>query len=115
MRLGGAGAPWSPGAKGFSLLFAASLLAGFGWEALNYPSLTGWHYLILPSVPHLFQMPWPGYIGFLPFTLSIVVLHEWHRRLVPSVMTALVLYAAGFTGLHALTVLYQQHGLWVFY
>jgi hypothetical protein len=35
-------------------LVCSALLAGFCWEAFNYPARTHWEYMILPDVPHLF-------------------------------------------------------------
>jgi hypothetical protein len=108
-------AGFSPGGKPYRVLAGTGLLAGFFWEAFNYPSLTGWHYIILPDVVHLFQMPVPGYLGFIPFALTILVVYEWQRRFSPGFLVTAILYAIGFAGLYALTVLYAEHGLWVFY
>lgn len=46
-------------------------LLGFLWESLNWGSRRGWVY----TVPHfeghkLFEMPLPGYLGYLPFVLE---------------------------------------------
>jgi hypothetical protein len=50
---------------------AVALPIGLLWEALNYGSERGWVY----TVPHfeswkLFEMPLPGYLGYLPFLLE---------------------------------------------
>ena len=103
-----------PGRRLLGILAVAGVLAGLLWEAFNYPSVTGWHYIILQRVPHLFQMPIPGYGGFIPFALSILVVYQWQRRLSPGVVTTILLYAIGLGGLYAMTVLYAQHGLWIF-
>jgi hypothetical protein len=105
----------SPGYRGVWTLAGAGLLAGLLWETFNYPSLTGWHYVILSDAPHLFQMPLPGYFGFVPFALSILIVYEWQRRYSPKLLWGAVLYAADFVGLYALTILYTRHGLWVYY
>jgi hypothetical protein len=52
-------------------LLAAALPVGLCWEALNYGCERGWVY----TVPHfesmkLFEMPLPGYLGYLPFLLE---------------------------------------------
>jgi hypothetical protein len=104
----------SRGPRPYCALAGSALLAGTVWEAFNYPSLTGWHYIILSDVPHLFQMPIPGYGGFIPFAFAILIVYKWQRRLSFGVMSSAFLYAIGLAGLYALTVLYARHGLWVF-
>jgi hypothetical protein len=104
---------WS-GARALYALTGAGLLAGFAWEAFNYPSPTGWHYTILPEVPRLFQMPLPGYGGFVPFAFAMLVVYHWQRKLVPGMVQTLAMYAVALAGLYVLTVLYARHGLWVF-
>jgi hypothetical protein len=52
-------------------LLAVALPIGLTWEALNYGCERGWIY----TVPHfeavkLFEMPLPGYLGYLPFLLE---------------------------------------------
>ena len=81
---------------------AGSILAGLLWEAINFPSPTGWQYLILPEAPHLFEMPLPGYLGFVPFGLSVLAVYEAQRRLPPSIGVAAVLYAGALAGLYAI-------------
>lgn len=53
-------------------LLAAGLLCGYLWEFWNYWAATKWIYTvpILPSLK-LFEMPIPGYIGFLAFAWEI--------------------------------------------
>ena len=52
-------------------LLGVALPIGLCWEALNYGCERGWVY----TVPHfeswkLFEMPLPGYLGYLPFLLG---------------------------------------------
>ncbi|HFQ89996.1 MAG TPA: hypothetical protein ENK27_07945 [Desulfobulbus sp.] len=53
----------------------AALVCGFFWEMWNWQSLPRWHYSI-PFVDalHLFAMPLPGYMGYLPFGLECYAL-----------------------------------------
>lgn len=53
-------------------LFAAGLTCGFFWEMWNIRSLPKWVYEV-PYVagPKLFEMPWLGYGGYLPFALEV--------------------------------------------
>lgn len=53
----------------------AALVCGFFWEMWNYYSYTRWEYAI-PFVErfHIFEMPLPGYAGYLPFGLQIGVI-----------------------------------------
>lgn len=105
---------WWVGARSLGTIAAAGLVSGLAWEALNYPSFTGWHYLILPDVPHLFQMPVPGYLGFVPFALSTLIVYEWQRTVAPRLLTSVILYAVGCGGLYVLRTLYAEHGLFQF-
>ncbi len=54
------------------VLFAAGLTCGFFWEMWNVRSLPKWVYDV-PYVggPKLFEMPWLGYGGYLPFALEV--------------------------------------------
>ena len=95
-----------------ALIFSA-LLAGLAWETFNYPARTHWEYLILPNMTHIFYMPLPGYIGFVPFALSMLAVHLWSGRLRPTVWLGALLYALATGGLYWLTMLYIDRGLWV--
>ena len=62
---------WRPVAS----LALGTLLCGFFWEFWNYYSFPKWTY----STPgfdflHVFEMPLPGYLGYLPFGLELYVL-----------------------------------------
>jgi hypothetical protein len=49
----------------------AALICGWFWELWNFFSLAKWHYAI-PYVQalHIFEMPLPGYAGYIPFGLE---------------------------------------------
>lgn len=93
-------------------LVFSGLLAGFFWELLNYWSRTQWEYLILPSAPHLFQMPLPGYLGFIPFALTALVVYLLQLSIAPRPITTVVLYGTALGVLYALTEVYRHRGLW---
>jgi hypothetical protein len=94
---------------------ATGLLSGLLWEMLNWFSRTHWEYLILPSWPHLFQMPWVGYIGFIPFAFTVLVVYALAARIPAKARAGLCLYAIAFAGLYLLTVIYDRRGLWLGY
>jgi hypothetical protein len=94
-------------------LAASALLAGAAWEAFNYPASTHWEYLILSGAPHLFYMPLPGYLGFIPFALSMLAVYQWSRSVRPSLWLGALLYATAVAGLYGLTVLYIDRGIWI--
>lgn len=50
----------------------AALICGFFWESWNYWATEKWVYSV-PHVghPHLFEMPLPGYLGYVPFGLEL--------------------------------------------
>lgn len=63
------------------LLGRAALVCGFFWEMWNFYSLAGWEY----SVPfvnkfHIFEMPLPGYAGYLPFGLQCGLVAQWIKE-----------------------------------
>jgi len=94
-------------------LVLSALLAGLGWESLNYPARTRWEYLILPDVPHLFYMPVPGYLGFIPFALSMLAVFRFQLRIRSTMQAGVLLYATAIGGLYWLTRLYLENGLWL--
>jgi hypothetical protein len=101
-------------ARRFAAAIASSgLIAGFFWEMLNYWARTHWEYLILPTTPHLFQMPLLGYTGFIPFALTSMVVYEQQARWRARVVTSVLLYAAAVGALYLLTIVYINRGLWV--
>jgi len=63
-------------------LWAGVLVCGFCWELWNVRSFPKWIYHI-PGIegPKLFEMPLPGYLGYLPFALEVYLWKElWLRE-----------------------------------
>lgn len=65
----------------------AGPICGFFWEAWNYWSVIKWVYNIpFVSQLHLFEMPLPGYLGYIPFGLELfamtVFVLPWAQNLV---------------------------------
>ena len=54
-----------------------ALICGFFWELWNYDSYPKWTYNI-PYVDfmHVFEMPLPGYLGYIPFALELFALYH---------------------------------------
>ncbi len=63
---------WSP----LFALALGGLICGFFWEMWNYFSYPKWKYY-LPGVNilHIFEMPLPGYIGYLPFPFELFAIY----------------------------------------
>lgn len=59
------------------VLFMAGITCGFFWEMWNYWSMPKWVYDV-PHIPRpkLFEMPLPGYGGYLPFALEIYAFYH---------------------------------------
>jgi len=93
-------------------LSVAGLLAGFFWECLNWPSHTHWQYVILRSSPHLFQMPLPGYIGFIPFALTCLAVYEAGRAIRGTAATSVLLWTLAFGLMFVVTRVYLERGIW---
>jgi hypothetical protein len=54
-----------------TLLLAAGYVCGFFWEFWNYWAHTKWIYTVpIPEMPHIFEMPILGFLGFGPFALE---------------------------------------------
>lgn len=55
----------------------AALICGFFWELWNWQSLAKWIYTV-PGVErwHVFEMPLPGYAGYLPFGVECLLVVE---------------------------------------
>lgn len=63
-------------------LWGGGLLCGFFWELWNWRSDPKWIYHV-PGIdgPKLFEMPLPGYLGYLPFALEVYLWKElWLRE-----------------------------------
>jgi hypothetical protein len=63
--------------------------------------------------PHLFEMPIAGYLGFIPFGLSTVVLYAWQLPLRASAGMGIALYAIAIVALYAMTPIYVDKSLWI--
>lgn len=95
--------------------FFGTLLAGFLWEFSNYWARTQWQYSILPNQAHLFEMPLVGYLGFVPFGVSTLIVYEWQRRIPSRMYVGILLYTAAFVILILMTRIYTDRGMWVHY
>ena len=64
---------WTP----IVALWAGCLICGFFWEMWNYFSYPKWIYT-LPGVNvlHVFEMPLPGYIGYIPFSMELFAIYQ---------------------------------------
>jgi hypothetical protein len=60
----------------FYSLLIAGFVCGWLWEFWNYWAWAKWHY-IFPMFQSwkIFEMPLPGYLGFLPFALECYVMY----------------------------------------
>jgi hypothetical protein len=56
----------------------AGLTCGFFWEMWNSRALPKWYYTVpfVDRFPHLFEMPLPGYLGYLPFALELFAMYQ---------------------------------------
>ncbi len=63
----------------FVTLPLAALCTGFFWEMWNSRALPGWYYTVplVNTAPHLFAMPLPGYLGYLPFGVELFVMYQF--------------------------------------
>lgn len=59
-------------------LAVGSLICGFFWEMWNYLSYPKWiYYLPGVNILHVFEMPLPGYIGYLPFSFELFAIYHF--------------------------------------
>lgn len=60
----------------FYSLLASGFVCGWLWEFWNFWAAAKWHY-IFPMFQNwkIFEMPLPGYLGFLPFALECFVMY----------------------------------------
>jgi len=79
-------------------LAAFGIPLGLLWESLNWGCRRGWVYTV-PHFEHpkLFEMPLPGYLGYLPFMLeasaALALLDQLRPRLrAPALLAVLVLH-----------------------
>lgn len=63
----------------FVTLPLATLFCGFFWEMWNSRALPGWYYTVplVDQAPHLFAMPLPGYLGYLPFGIELFAMYQF--------------------------------------
>ena len=74
----------------------AGLICGFFWEAWNYWSLTKWVYNVpFVSQAHLFEMPLPGYLGYIPFGLEVFAVTVFGLSTVAGLKPLVVRIACG--------------------
>lgn len=57
----------------------SGVLCGFFWEMWNYFALPKWYYTVpfVDGAIHLFEMPLPGYLGYLPFAVELFVMYQF--------------------------------------
>ncbi len=59
-------------------LAVGTLICGFFWEMWNYYSYPKWIYhLPFVNFLHMFEMPLPGYIGYIPFSFELFALYHF--------------------------------------
>lgn len=60
----------------FYSLLISGFVCGWFWEFWNYWAAAKWHY-VFPMFQQykIFEMPAPGYLGFLPFALECFVMY----------------------------------------
>jgi hypothetical protein len=81
---------WSEGRWGRTVsLMLGGATCGFCWEFWNYWALTKWTYHLpfLGALEHYryFEMPWVGFVGFLPFAIECWVALQTICLLLPGV------------------------------
>jgi hypothetical protein len=71
----------------------AALCCGFFWEMWNSRALPGWYYTVpmVDGAPHLFAMPLPGYLGYLPFGIELFAMYQFALLVTGRTRDALVL------------------------
>ncbi len=66
----------------FEGFLASGVVCGFLWEFWNYWAGAKWKYIFpIAQGWKIFEMPWPGYLGFPPFALECFVMYEFLRTL----------------------------------
>jgi len=70
--------------RSMPLFFLAGLISGLLWEFWNFWAISKWEY----SVPYwghikLFEMPFLGFLGFMPFIVESYAIYQFARRLIP--------------------------------
>jgi hypothetical protein len=70
--------------KFFAGGIGVGLLSGILWEFLNFWAGGKWQYIILPESFRIFEMPVYGYIGFIPFAFSTILLYLFAKSYLPA-------------------------------
>lgn len=61
---------------------AAGLICGVWWEMWNFPAAAKWVYTLpVLNFGKIFEMPFLGYLGFLPFALEAAVMYNFYQAL----------------------------------
>ncbi len=61
----------------FYSLFVSGWICGWLWEFWNFWAAAQWHYIFpILQQQKIFEMPAPGYLGFLPFALECFVMYS---------------------------------------
>jgi hypothetical protein len=85
--LGGRSLAWHIDRRDWSPLFnvaIATIICGALWEMWNAYSLPKWTYSIpYVDVLYIFEMPLPGYGGYIPFGMEVYVFALVARRILP--------------------------------
>jgi hypothetical protein len=70
-------ADFAAGRRGrFYSLLLAGFLCGWFWEFWNYWAAAKWHYIFpMFQTWKIFEMPLPGYLGFVPFGVECFVMY----------------------------------------
>jgi hypothetical protein len=59
-------------------LSVGAMICGFFWEMWNYFSFPNWSYdTPMVNFLHVFEMPLPGYIGYIPFALELYAIFNF--------------------------------------
>jgi hypothetical protein len=59
-------------------LSSGAIFCGFFWEMWNYYSYPKWIYDIpMVNFLHVFEMPLPGYIGYIPFSWELFAIYNF--------------------------------------
>jgi hypothetical protein len=74
---------------------------------------THWEFLILPDAPHLFYMPLPEYLGFIPFRVEHDGCISVGLASAPESLAGSAVVWIAIAGLYWLTALDVRWGIWV--
>ena len=75
----------------FYALLISGFVCGWLWEFWNYWAAAKWHY-VFPMFQNvkIFEMPAPGYLGFLPFAVECFVMYVTAARLLAKPAAAIL-------------------------